>query len=156
MTFTYTPATSPTATTLVRYHVSDTVEASAIFTDEEIEMVLAVEGSVGKAVVSLINAIIGRLSREPDMTADWLTISWRRSADAWKAILDDKKKEFGVGMFTVTTTAVDMFRKDSLQGYPPDSTETYEPNYHDGRSTDYRDDTGDDNYPLPYNVDPDS
>jgi hypothetical protein len=151
MTFTYTPATSPTATTLVRYHVSDTVEASAIFTDEEIEMVLAVEGSVGKAVVSLINAIIGRLSREPDMTADWLTISWRRSSDAWMKLLDQKKQEFGVGVFTISTTAVNPFRIDSLQGYPADSTETYEADYHDSRGTDYRED--EDDAASDYNID---
>jgi hypothetical protein len=151
MTFTYTPATSPTATTLVRYHVSDTVEASAIFTDEEIEMVLAVEGSVGKAVVSLINAIIGRLSREPDMTVDWLTISWRRSSDAWMKLLDQKKQEFGVGVFTISTTAVNPFRIDSLQGYPADSTETYEADYHDSRSTDYRD--VEDDAASDYNID---
>jgi hypothetical protein len=151
MTFTYTPATSPTATTLVRYHVSDTVEASAIFTDEEIEMVLAVEGSVGKAVVSLINAIIGRLSREPDMTVDWLTISWRRSSDAWMKLLDQKKQEFGVGVFTISTTAVNPFRIDSLQGYPADSTETYEADYHDSRGTDYRED--EDDAASDYNID---
>jgi hypothetical protein len=155
MTFTYTLSTSPTDLTKIRFHIQDTVEAYAIYPDEEIEMVLAMQGSVGKAVVSLIQGIIQKLSFEPDMTADWLTISWRRSADAWKAILDDKKKEFGVGMFTVTTTAVHQFRQDSLQGYPATSTETYEPDYHDSRGTDYRDDE-DDNYPLPYNVDPDS
>jgi hypothetical protein len=155
MTFTYTPSTTPDDVTKIRFHIQDTESAYAIYSDEEIEMVLAMEGSIGKAVVSLIQGIIQKLSLEPDMTADWLTISWRRSSDAWMKILDNKKKEFGVGMFTVTTTAVDMYRKDSLQGYPPDSTETYEPNYHDGRMTDYRDDEGDGNYPLPYNIDPD-
>lgn len=155
MTFTYAPSPTPTDTTLIRYHISDTVEASAIFDDETIGMVLATEGGVGKAVVSLINATIGKLAREPDMTADWLTISWRRSAESWKALLQEKKLLFGVGMFTVSTTTVNPFRTDSLQGYPPDSAETYEPNYHDGRGTDYRDVERDDNYPLPYNVDPD-
>lgn len=156
MTFTYTPSATPDDTTLIRYHVSDTVEASAIFTDEEIGMVLAVEGSVGKAVVSLIKSIIQRLSGEPDMTADWLTISWRRSSDAWLRMLDEKKREFGVGMFRVTTTAVDLFRKDSLQGYGAESTETYTPDYHDNRGTAYLGDGVDDaNYPPPYNVDVD-
>lgn len=154
MTFTYTPSATPTDLTLIRFHIQDTVEAYAIFSDEEIEMILAVQGSIGKTVVSLIQGIIQKLSFEPDMTADWLTISWRRSSDAWKLMLDEKKKEFGVGMFTVTTTAVDMFRKDSLQGYPPDSTETYDPNYHDGRRTDYRDDEGEVN--PPYGIDHDS
>jgi C4-type Zn-finger protein len=156
MTFTYTPSTSPDNITLIRFHIQDVVAAYPIYSDEEIEMMLAVESSVGKTVVTLIEGIIQKLAQEPDVTADWLTISWRRSADQWEKMLADKKKKFGVGMFTVTTTAVDMYRKDSLQGYPPDSTETYEPNYHDGRSTDYRDDEGDGNYPLPYNIDPDA
>jgi hypothetical protein len=102
-------------------------------------------------VVSLINAIIGRLSREPDMTADWLTISWRRSSDAWMKLLDQKKQEFGVGVFTISTTAVNPFRIDSLQGYPADSTETYEADYHDSRGTDYRED--EDDAASDYNID---
>jgi hypothetical protein len=129
MTFTYGPSATPTDTTLVRYHISDTVEASAIFSDEEIAMVLAIEGSVGKAVVSLIKATIGKLSREPDMTADWLTISWRRSSDAWLKLLAEKQKEFGVGVFTISTTTVNPFRSDSLQGYP-DFEDDAESDYH--------------------------
>jgi hypothetical protein len=151
MTFTYTPSTTPTDTTLVRYHIQDTVEAAAIFDDETIGMVLATEGSLGKSVVSLIKAIIAKLSHEPDMTADWLTISWRRSSDAWMNLLDQKKQEFGVGVFTISTTAVKPFRTDSLQGYPADSTETYEPDYHDSRGTDYRD--VEDDAASDYNID---
>jgi hypothetical protein len=139
MTFTYSPSATPSDTTLIRYHIQDTVEAAAIFDDETIGMVLATEGSVGKAVVSLIKAIIAKLSHEPDMTADWLTISWRRSSDAWLKLLAEKQKEFGVGVFTISTTTVHTFRQDSLQGYPAASTETYEPDYHDSRGTDYRD-----------------
>jgi hypothetical protein len=151
MTFTYTPSTSPDNITLIRYHISDTVEAYAIFTDDEITMVLAVEGTIPKAVVSLINAIIQRLSLEPDMTADWLTISWRRSSDAWLKMLDEKKTQLGVGVWHVSTTTMIPFRQDSLQGFLAGSTETYEPDYHDGRGTDYRDVA--DSANPPYGVD---
>ena len=153
MTFTYTPSATPSDTTLVRYHIQDTDSTAAIFSDEEIEMVLATEGSVGKAVISLINATIAKLSREPDMTADWLTISWRRSSDAWMKLLSEKKVHFGVGGWSVSTTTVQPYRSDSLQGYHKDSTETYEPEYHDDRETDYREDGGiDGTYPHSFNV----
>jgi hypothetical protein len=150
MTFTYTPSATPTDTTLVRYHIGDTVEAAAIFDDETIGMVLAVEGSVGKAVVSLIKATIAKLSHEPDMTADWLTISWRRSSADWLKLLAEKQKEFGVGVFTISTSTVKPYRSDSLQGYPAESTETYEPDYHDSRTTDYTD-VDEENNP-PFNI----
>jgi hypothetical protein len=137
MTFTYEPSTTPSDLLVVRYHIADTEEDYAMFSDEEIQMVLALEGgSVNKAVINLINGTIARLAQEPDMTADWLTISWRRSADAWKSLLAEKKKAFGLG-FSLSTTQVDPYRKDSLQG-PVDGQTTYTPDYADKRTTDYQ------------------
>lgn len=135
MGFTYTPSATPDDVTLVRYHIGDTDAEAAIFSDEEIGMVLAMELSVGAAVVSLIKTIISKLAMEPDTTADWLTISWRRSSDAWLKLLAEKKRDFGMG-FTMTTTSTDIYRKDSQQGGAG-----YVPNYRDGRGIpdDWRD-----------------
>jgi hypothetical protein len=119
MTFTYTPSTTPTDLTLVRYHTSDTVSATAIHSDEEINMVLAVEGTVGKAVVSLIKKIMAMLAAEPDMKADWLQIDWRRSAENWKTLLAEKKAEFGLG-WQVSSGGQHAYRPDSLQKESPD------------------------------------
>lgn len=147
MTFTYAPSASPSDKDKVRYHISDTDEDSAIFSDEEIAMVLAMESNnIGKTVISLINSIVAKLSHEPDMTADWLTISWRRSSDAWRALLAEKRKAFGLG-FTMSTTQVDAYRKDSLQR-PADGQTTYTPDYSDDRGTDYSRRTGRDDEPI--------
>lgn len=122
MAFTYTPASSPDDITLVRYHTSDTVSATAIWQDDEIEMVLAIEGSVGKAVISLIKNAIAKLAAEPDMKADWLQIDWRRSAENWKTLLSEKKQEFGLG-WQVNTGVQHAYRPDSLQKEAPDYEE---------------------------------
>lgn len=96
MTFTYTPA-APTDITRVRYHIGDTVEDTAIFSDEEIQFAIDEETDWKGAVIASIRSIIARLAGEPDMTADWLRIDWRRSADSWLKLLDEKKQQFGLG-----------------------------------------------------------
>jgi hypothetical protein len=96
MTFTYDLVT-PGDLTRVRYHIGDTEEATAIFSDEEINFVLDEETTYQAAVISCINAIIGKLSHEPDMQADWLKIDWRRSAESWMKLLAEKKSQFGLG-----------------------------------------------------------
>lgn len=117
MTFTYTPA-SPDDVTRVRYHLQDTTEASAIFTDEEISFVISEEGSWQAAVVSLIQSLIARLAHEPDGSADWLSINWRRSADSWRALLNEKRREFGLSRRTGSSKAT--YRSDSGQTEAPD------------------------------------
>lgn len=117
MTFTYTPA-SPDDTTRVRYHIGDTVEASAIFTDEEIDFVISEEGSYQKAVVSLIQAVIAKIGHEPDFTADWLQVDWRRSVDAWRDLLAEKRSKFGIAARSARSVAT--YRSDSNQPEAPD------------------------------------
>lgn len=121
MTFTYSPSATPTDLAQVRYHIGDTESAAAIFTDEEIAMVLAMESSdIGATVISLIRSAMAKLSHEPDMQADWLKIDWRRSADQWKVLLAEKKREFGLG-FT--------FDGGGRHAYRPDSNQHEEPDY---------------------------
>ncbi len=124
MAFTYTISTTPTDLTLVRYHTGDTDDATAMWQDDEINMVLAVEGSVAAAVISLIKSAITKLAREPDMQADWLKIDWRRSADNWKALLNEKKEEFGLG-WTMTSEALHTWRPDSHLTEAPDYDDPY-------------------------------
>jgi len=95
MTFTYTPSSTPTDLTRVRFHTGQTVEGESFLTDEEIAMLIAEEGSWQKAAIAGIQFIIMRLS-QPDFKADWLQVTnsqaragygscWRRSArsSAW-------------------------------------------------------------------------
>lgn len=101
MTFTYELGT-PTDTTRVRFHTGDTDEATALWQDDEIAFVIAEEGTWQKAVLALIESALVRLAHEPDMTADWLRIDWRRSADNWKALLAEKRRRFGLGAAVVS------------------------------------------------------
>ena len=119
MAFTYNIAT-PDDIARVRYHIQDTDEASAIFSDEEISFVISEEGSYQAAVISLVNSIIAKLSHEPDMTADWLTVSWRRSSDAWMKVLGEKRRAFGLGL-NIVARGRNVYRGDTLQ----DETPTY-------------------------------
>lgn len=125
MTFTYAPSATPSDRTLVRYHLGDTIEDGAMFSDAEIDMVLAIEGSVGKAVISLIKAVIAKLSNEPDIQADWLRVDHGRSVDGFKRLLAEKRSEFGLG-WSLTATSRHVYRKDSFQTSAPEyDYETY-------------------------------
>jgi hypothetical protein len=119
MTWTYTPSSSPDDVTKVRYYLGDTVEDAAMFTDEEITMAVALEGGVPAAVISLIRSAMARLAHEPDMTADWLRIDWRRSAENWAALLKQRKAEFGLGARAVSGYQ-HAYRADSYQDTAPD------------------------------------
>lgn len=119
MTFTYSPAASPTDTTKIRYYIGDTVEAAAIFSDEEIAMVLEIEGSVSTAAVSLVQSAIAKLAHEPDMRADWLSVQWRTSSENWRKLLSDLQKKFGLGPRALSG-GVHLYRADSYQSEEPD------------------------------------
>lgn len=117
MTFTY-DLSNPGDRERVRYHIQDTDADAVMFSDEEIDFVLSEEGQdVGRTVISLIQAAIGKLAREPDMTADWLRIDWRRSSDNWKQMLREKRQKFGVR--SVSTSSVHTYRVDSLADTEP-------------------------------------
>jgi hypothetical protein len=119
MTFTYTPAT-PNDITRARFHLGDTVEAAAIFSDEEITFAIdESDGAWKAAVVLLIESVIARLATEPDMTADWLRVDWRRSAENWRALLLDKKRRF-TNFVVGSSGGKHAWRPDSLLHTEPD------------------------------------
>lgn len=119
MSFSYTPSATPDDTTKIRYHIQDTDADSAIFSDEEIAMVQALETTVNATVISLIKAIIQKLSHEPDMQADWLKIDWRRSTASWQTMLETKRREFGLGVQS-DSGGQHAYRADSFQSESPD------------------------------------
>lgn len=128
MTFTYTVTDSPTDLTKVRFYTGDVVEDAAIHTDEEISMVLALNASesspVGQTCVDLIESIMVRLAHEPDATADWLKVDWRRSAEQWERMLARVKQRFSIGPSRVSS-ATNAWRGDSYQDEEPDYDELY-------------------------------
>jgi len=119
MTFTYTPSTTPTDLTKVRYYIQDTDSTVAMYTDEEINMVLAIEGTVGAASVSLLKRKITELSNNPNMQADWLRVDWSTTLAALKVALADVKTEFGLG-WQSSSGGQHSYRPDTLLKEAPD------------------------------------
>lgn len=119
MTFTY-DLEDPDDIARVRRHLGDTDEQTAIFSDEEIQFAIDEDGGVQEAVIALIDQVIARLSHEPDMTADWLTVSWRRSAEDWLKLRAQKERQFGLGA---------VFSGGGRHAYRPDSGQKETPDY---------------------------
>jgi len=119
MTFTYTPSTTPTDLTKVRYTIQDTDSTVAMYTDEEINMVLAIEGTVGAASVSLLKRKITELSNNPNMQADWLRVDWSTTLAALKVALAEVKTEFGLG-WQSSSGGQHSYRPDTLLKEAPD------------------------------------
>ena len=117
MAFTYAPA-SPTDLTRVRWHIGDIVEASAIFTDADIEFAISEGGSYQQAVIGCLKTIIAKISAEPDFQADWLKADLGRSLAGYQWLLVEKRHEFDIT--ALTATAKPVYRSDSLQKSAPD------------------------------------
>ncbi|MDX2078561.1 MAG: hypothetical protein SFZ02_19170 [bacterium] len=100
MTFSYTPSASPDDITRVRYHIGDTVEATAIFDDETITMIIAEEGSWQLAVIDAIKSIIAKIAGEPNFTADWLRVDYATALAGYQKLLALKAAQFGVSAST--------------------------------------------------------
>jgi hypothetical protein len=118
MTFTYIPSTTPTDVTLVRFHTSDTIAAEAFFSDEEINMMIAQNGSWQNAVIACLQHMWTQIASEPNVVADWFTAR-RRNTD-WSQLISSKQKELGVSLIKITATATPMYRSDSFQDESPE------------------------------------
>lgn len=119
MTFTYN-LTTPDDITRVRFHLGDTTEATAIFSDEEITFITSEAGTWQRAVIECIRSVMARLAAEPDMTADWLRVDWRRATENWKLLLSEKAQEFGLGKARASSGGNHAFRPDGLVKSEPD------------------------------------
>ena len=96
MTFTYTPGAVDDVTR-VRFWTGDTDSASAMWSNEEITMVVSEEGDYQGAVIALLEAALVKIGREPDMTADWLRVNWQNSTKTLEARLLNLKRKWGKG-----------------------------------------------------------
>lgn len=121
MTFTYDTG-NPTDITRVRYHLADTKEAEAIWTDEDITYAISLQdGSWQRAVISLIEQQLATIARTPDFRADWLSVTNSSMVSAWRSLLADKRREFGLPAIVASVTHT--YRADSREYQEPDYTE---------------------------------
>jgi hypothetical protein len=115
MTFTFDTSLGNNIS-LVRFHIGDTNQNGAYLTDETIGALLALEGSVGGAVIACIKYIITQLS-VPDFRKDWLTVTVSEARKSYEARLKEKAQEFSisVGGITAKSTISLPYRADSYQ-----------------------------------------
>lgn len=116
MTFTWL-GTLATDLDKVRFHIGDTDSGGYWLEDATITALLALEGSVGGAVVACLRYIISQLSR-PDFRADWLQVSNAEARKGYMALLAMKRQEFAIS--AITATAGHVYRADSDADEEPD------------------------------------
>lgn len=125
MTFTFDPATDGwTDLNHVRWEIGDINADRIIFSDEIIDAVVSDQGTWQTAVISCLLTIIMQISSNPDMTADWLHVSYKTALDSYQRMLTIKARELGVPVGQITATALYIWRPDSDQTsavvYPAD------------------------------------
>ena len=118
MAFTYN-LTAPNDITRVRFAVGDNRADAPIYDDDEITFILSEVGSWQRAVIACLRGIITRISAEPDTQADWLRVEWGRSMEGYRAMLEEKKSEYGL-QDTIVGLSVPVYRSDSLQTDAPE------------------------------------
>lgn len=97
----------------VRFHINDTVEADARFSDEEITAIITEEGDWQQAVISLLENLIAKLS-QPNFKADWLTVDNDVARKGYETLLAIKQAKFGVVTGRIITgSSRRVYRKDS-------------------------------------------
>lgn len=104
----------------VRYHIQDVDTDNAMFQDEEINAVITMEETWQKAVISLIKALITRLSHDPDFTSDWMRIDSKRSLAGYRLLLQEKRVELLGEAAGRSGRAKPTYRSDSYQREAPD------------------------------------
>ena len=113
MTFTF-DASLGDDVSLVRFHIGDNNVDGYYLEDETIQYFVTA-GSVGSAVIACIKYIISQLSK-PDFRLDWMAVSDMKSARAgYEDLLNKKVAEFGLPLYTASSTISLPYRADSKQ-----------------------------------------
>lgn len=100
----------------IRLHTADTDIANPRLSDEEIAYALDRQGSLGGAVVWCLQFRIAQLA-DPNFRADWLQVDNASAAKTLRALLADKRQEFGIP--ALTASAKHTWRPDSGQTAAP-------------------------------------
>jgi len=113
MTYSF-DASLGTDVSLVRFHVGDTNVEGYYLEDETIQYFVTA-GSVGSAVIACIKYIISQLSK-PDFRLDWMAVSNMEAArKGFENLLAQKVAEFGLPLYTASSTISQPYRADSKQ-----------------------------------------
>lgn len=120
MTFTY-DLTTESDLTDVRIALSDTVESTAKFSDEEINYLLVQKSlSVQNTVIFLIRNLIAKIAGNPNFKADWMSVDRGTQLESLNRLLQEKLNEYGLS--SGTAGVVHRYRADSLAREEPDYT----------------------------------
>lgn len=112
MTFTYAPSSTPSDVTLVRWYIGDTDAGAAMFTDEEIQMQLAISnGNVQDASLAMLDSVLAKLAMQPDFSADWLKISYGGQIANLRVHIQNLRRRFG--KTGLSSGGVNVYRTDS-------------------------------------------
>jgi hypothetical protein len=117
MTFTYNVSDGFSDLERVRFHIYDTVEADAKFTDEEITAIITEEGSYQSAVIACLINLKMRINN-PMFRADWLTVDPAEAVKAYERMITEKRREFGIAQYSATAKHV--YRDDGRESETPD------------------------------------
>ena len=99
---------------LVRFHIGDTNE-EGFYLDNGTIQYFVTAGSVGSAVIACIKYIISQLSK-PDFRLDWMAVSNMEAArKGFENLLAQKVAEFGLPLYTASSTISQPYRADSKQ-----------------------------------------
>lgn len=125
MTFTYV-GTLATDLDVIRFRVGDTVSGSGVrpsggnFTDEEINGLLAIEGTVNTTVAALYERLAGEWSNYVDTSVGARDEKLSQIAARYQALAKQWRDEYGVGVETALSTGfvtrVDGYSDDVTSG----------------------------------------
>lgn len=112
MTFTYDGTAVTTPLARVRLEIGDTVEAEALFTDEEIGVKLADESNELLAAASLCEVLSTRFARAYDFTTDGQQFSRSQMSKQYAQRAIKLREQSGAGVTTIATTRIDGYSSD--------------------------------------------
>jgi len=99
---------------LTRFHIGDN-SADGYYLEDETIQYFVTAGSVGSASIECIKYIISQLS-QPDFKLDWMSVNNNDKArEGYQNLLDKKVVEFGLPLYTASSTISQPYRADSKQ-----------------------------------------
>lgn len=99
----------------VRLEIQDTTEATAIFSNEEIQVFLDDEGSVLGAAARACEVISRKYSHDFNWTADGDTVDRQTRAKQWAELGAALRKRKGSGIVSRQTVNVDAYQPIGLE-----------------------------------------